>query len=97
MGMRSYVIPAFCIHNAHQYVVLPKEFYQCCRHIKRVWKDHLPIQTTCLRITRFNFPMYRRRLVESHIEHIRHKGFIAPRATDVSHLLKQASAAVPSM
>jgi len=26
-GMRSYVIPAFCVHNASYYPVLPKEFY----------------------------------------------------------------------
>jgi glycosyltransferase involved in cell wall biosynthesis len=97
MGMKSYAIPAFCIHNAHQYVVLPREFYASCAHIKRVWKDYLPIETTCLRITRSNIPMYRRRLREAYLEHIRHKGFIAPRAKDVPELLHQAAIAVMAL
>ncbi len=93
MGMKSYVIPAFCIHNAHQYLVLPKEFYECCRHIKRVWKEDLPIETACVKITRFNRFIYGRRLREAYIQ-FRQGGFIAPRATNVSELIEQADAAV---
>ena len=96
-GMRSYVIPAFCVHNAHQYIVLPAEFYECCRHIKQVWKDYLPIETTCLCITRFNLPLYRRRLGEAYIKRTRQKGFIAPRTDDVPQLLRQAAAATVGM
>jgi hypothetical protein len=70
-GMKSYVVSAFCIHNTYQALVLPKEFYECCRHIKRVWKTRLPIQTTCIRITRFNFPLYGRKLRELYLRHIR--------------------------
>lgn len=29
-------------------------FYACCKHVKRTWKDYLPIQTAGVRITRFN-------------------------------------------
>jgi hypothetical protein len=96
MGMKSYAIPAFCVHNANQYVVLPNEFYECCRHIKRVWKDALPIQTTCLRITKLNITMYRRRLHEAYLLHIRQKALLAPRVKDVSKLLRQAALAAPS-
>ena len=96
-GMKSYAIPAFCVHNAHHYVVLPKEFYECCRHIRRVWKAHLPIQTTCLRITRLNLPMYGRRLHEAYLRHVRHKALLAPRVRDVSQLLQQATSALPSL
>ena len=95
MGMRSYAIPAFCIHNAHQYLVLPDEFYACCRHIRHVWKDALPIQTTCLKITRLNLPAHRRRLQEVYLRHVRHKAFLAPRAEDISQLLRQAASADP--
>lgn len=72
-GMKSYAISAFCIHNTHQTLVLPKEFYECCRHIKQVWKDSLPIQTTCVRITKFNFPLNGRRTREFYLRHIRRK------------------------
>jgi hypothetical protein len=97
LGMNSYAVPAFCIHNANQYVVLPKEFYECCHYIRRVWRDHLPIQTTCLAITRLNLPMYRRRLLEVHLRYIRRKTFIAPRAKDVPQLLKQVASVVPGI
>ena len=30
-GMRSYAISAFCVHNTHQTLVLPEEFYECCQ------------------------------------------------------------------
>jgi hypothetical protein len=96
-GMRNYVIPAFCVHNAHQYVVLPAEFYDCCRHIRRVWKDALPIETTCLRITTSNLPMYQRRLREAHLLYIRRKAFVTPRMKDVPQLLEQAASAAPGM
>ncbi len=97
LGMKSYAISAFCVHNAHQYVVLPKEFYECCRHIKRVWKRALPIQTTCLCLTRFNFPMYGRRLREVHLQHIGRKAQITPRMQDIPQLLRRARAAAPGM
>lgn len=97
MGMKSYAISAFCIHNPRHYRVLPKEFYDCCRQIKRLWKDQLPIKTTCVTITRFNRLIYRRRLAEAYLRYIRHKGFIAPRAEDASQLLQEAAAAVAGM
>ena len=62
LGRKSYVISAFCIHNTRQLLRLPKEFYQCYAHIKRVWKDVLPIQTSCIRVSRFDAEVYRRRV-----------------------------------
>ena len=88
MGMKSYAISAFCIHNTRQSLILPKEFYDCCQHIKRVWKDRLPIQTTCIRITRSNIPIYLRRAREFHLRHIRRKEVGGARVNDVQRLVK---------
>jgi GT2 family glycosyltransferase len=88
MGMRSYAISAFCIHNTHQTLILAEEFYECCKHVKRVWKDSLPIQTTCIRITRFNMPLYTRRLREVYLRYIRGKEAGEPRVKDVPRLLQ---------
>jgi hypothetical protein len=88
-GMKSYAVSAFCIHNTHQTLVLPKEFYECCRHIKRVWKNYLPIQTTCLRVTRFNFPEYRRKLGEFKLRHIRRQEYGGTRLQDPLPLLER--------
>lgn len=88
IGMKSYVISAFCIHNTHQNLILAPEFYDCCRHISRVWKDSLPIQTTCIRITKFRVPIYSRRLRESYLRHIRRKEFGGIRVKDVRRLVE---------
>jgi glycosyltransferase involved in cell wall biosynthesis len=88
-GMKSYAISAFCIHNTHQTLVLPKEFYECCRHVKRVWKNCLPIQTTCVAVTKSNFPVYRRKLGELYLRHIRRKECGGTRVQDPLRLLEE--------
>lgn len=87
-GMKSYAVAAFCIHNTHQSLILPKEFYECCKHIKRVWKEYLPIQTTCMRLTKFNVPLYSRKLLEAYLRHVRRKTVGGTRAKSVQRLLE---------
>lgn len=87
-GMRSYAISAFCIHNTHQYLVLPKEFYECCRHVKRIWKDALPIQTTCIAISQSGLPIHIRRFREKLLR-LRGKTVGALRLDDPLVLLEQ--------
>jgi hypothetical protein len=57
-GRKNYAISAFCMHNTQQGLVLPKEFYVCGDYIRRVWRDRLPIQTTCVRITKYRWDEY---------------------------------------
>jgi hypothetical protein len=52
-GKTCYAISAFSIHNT-SYGPLAPEFYRCYRHVKKQWKEFLPIQTTCIRVTRWN-------------------------------------------
>jgi hypothetical protein len=94
VGRENYVIPAFCIHNTHQGLVLPDEFYQCCNHIRRVWKDSLPIQTPCIRVTRSNLPVYSRRLLELYLRYVRRKAVDVDgtRVNDVPQLIEALSA-----
>jgi hypothetical protein len=92
--MKSYAISAFCIHNTHQYLILPPEFYECCKHIQRVWKRCLPIQTTCIKITKFGVPIYLRRLRESYLKYIRRKEFGGIRVNDVPRLIEECAQAI---
>lgn len=92
-GRKSYVVPAFCIHNANHYLVLPRDFYTSCRHIRRVWRHALPIQTPCITITRWNGPLYVRRLKEVRLR-VLQRGFLAPRMTDIRQLVRMAEASV---
>ena len=63
-GMTSYAMSAFCIHNTAQTLLLPDEFYRCYWHVRRTWSDELPIQTSCIRVSKYNLEMYRRRVTE---------------------------------
>ena len=86
-GMKSYAISAFCVHNTHHSLVLPSEFYESCRHVKQVWKDALPIQTTCIKVTRSNLPLYVRRLREAYRRYIRRQEVAGTRVSNVQQLL----------
>jgi hypothetical protein len=57
-GLNNYACSAFCIHNTQQILWFPEEFYECYRYIKQAWKDYLPIQTSCIRISRFDEQMW---------------------------------------
>lgn len=92
-GIKSYAISAFCIHNTHQALVLPREFYECCEHIRHTWSDCLPIQTTCIRITAFSVAMYARRLHETYLRHIRRKEVGGIRVKDVPRLVEECAQA----
>ncbi|MGA2373744.1 MAG: glycosyltransferase [Candidatus Korobacteraceae bacterium] len=94
-GMNSYAVSAFCLHNSNYYQVLPKEFYECYRHIRRVWWDVLPIHTSCVTITRMNLPMFQRRLRDAYLQYIRKRAFLAPRVKDVTELIRQYLASAP--
>jgi hypothetical protein len=69
-GMRSYAIPAFCVHNTQMPLVLPSEFYRCYREFKRKWRYRLPVYTSCITVTKFDRELRLRRLREAYITHI---------------------------
>jgi Glycosyltransferase like family len=83
-GLSNYALSAYCVHNTREVVILPREFYECCRHLRRVWRHALPIQTTCIRMTRWNLPIWKRRLKEVYLRYIRRKVTGAPRLDDIS-------------
>jgi hypothetical protein len=90
MGRTSYAIPAFCIHNTNQGFLLPEEFYECYWHVKRAWESELPIQASCIRITRFNLAVYKRRLQELYWRCVRREKNKEVRVDDVRQLLSEA-------
>jgi len=88
-GRKNYAISAFCVHNTAPSLTLGDDFYECYRHVKQRWKKRLPIQTTCVRITRYDRYMYRRRLGEMYVRYINPKVFGGSRAVNVQQLLRE--------
>jgi Glycosyltransferase like family len=81
-GLLCYAIPAFCIHNTNQILHLPKEFYECYRHIKRKWKKYLPIYTSCIEISRFDRDLHLRQLHEVYKKYLCKQSMPIHRAED---------------
>lgn len=91
-NMKSYVVPAFCLHNTAQVVRMTREFYCCYSYVRLVWKDYLPIQTSCIRVSKMNFEMYKRRVIEAIRHLLRLDMQIEPRASDPARLLQEVGA-----
>ena len=87
-GMKNYAIFAPCIHNTRQYLVLPSEFYECSEHVRRRWAASLPIQTTCVRLTRFNWKLRTRRLQELYLRFIQRRTVAGKRVQNVHTLVE---------
>jgi hypothetical protein len=94
LGKNNYAISAFCIHNTNQGLALPKEFYECYKYVKRVWKSYLPITASCVRITRFNHAMYKRRLCEIYYRFRRRELLGELRISDVPQLIQHVESIV---
>lgn len=90
-GMKNYAISALCIHNTYQDFDLPKEFFECCQHVKREWRQFLPIRTTCIRITTSNIPIYLRRCEQLYFKHIRRRDKRVFRVADVTRLFEEVT------
>jgi hypothetical protein len=87
-GMRSYAIPAFCVHNTQMPLVLPPEFYQCYWQFKRKWWHRLPVHTSCITVTKFDRELWLRRLRETYIAHIVKRRPKVTRLADPGSILK---------
>jgi hypothetical protein len=58
---KSYAICAFSVHNT-SYGRLSPEFYRCYWHVRKRWREFLPIQTSCIRISAWNGDLIVRKL-----------------------------------
>jgi hypothetical protein len=88
-GKNNYVISAFCIHNTQPYLVLPREFYEGYRYVRRKWMKYLPIKTTCIQISRSNYRMYKRKLEDLYFRYVRRRLYYGSRAANVPQLLEK--------
>jgi hypothetical protein len=86
-GMCNYAIFAPCIHNTKQNLVLPPEFYECCDYLRESKRQHLPIQTTCVSLTRFGMPLFMRRLREIYPRLVLRKSKNDTQVADVQRLV----------
>ena len=56
-GLKCYAIPAFCIHNSNGFALLSLSYLKSMSSLRRKWRNHLPINTPCMKITRWGMPL----------------------------------------
>ncbi len=59
-----YAVSDFCIHNSEQYFALPPDLYSSYRTVKKLWIDALLVQTSCIRVSRWDADLWNNRLRE---------------------------------
>jgi hypothetical protein len=85
-NINCYAISAYTVHNT-SYGLLSPEFYECYWHIKKRWQEFLPIQTPCIRITKWNKDYCIRRLKAAYFTLIGRNQTI-PRVSDPAAILR---------
>jgi hypothetical protein len=93
-GLNNYVIPAFCVHNTNFNIILPNEFYESYKHLRRTWRQSLPLFTTCITVSRMNGNYYWMRVNDVRLRWSGRKTLLSPRAQDVTRLLSNSSEAL---
>jgi hypothetical protein len=58
-GLKIYVVPGFCIHNANGYGMFPRAFWRGYLYMRRKWKSRLPVKTPCTEIAQSLWPVLR--------------------------------------
>lgn len=59
-GLKSYVIDAPVVHNSRRNPnPLDKHYFAAYRYMRRKYREHLPIKTAVVPITRWGLPLYR--------------------------------------
>jgi hypothetical protein len=86
-NMSCYAISAFSIHNTGN-GKLPREFFDVYWRVKKKWKEFLPIQTPCIRITRWNEELIVRKLKLVYFKFFRKEYGLHDRLEDPRSALK---------
>ncbi len=60
----SYIVSAFCIHNANGIRYLPMDFWRAYFYLRRKWWPVLPVTTCCTTLTKWCVPVATRLAVE---------------------------------
>lgn len=86
-SINCYAFSAYTVHNT-SYGFLSPEFYECYWHIKGRWREFLPIQTPCIRITQWNEDYFIRRFKSACFRLIG-RDQIVPRIADPASVLRE--------
>jgi len=85
-----YAISAFSIHNT-SFGPLAPDFFRCYWPVRKKWMEYLPIQTTCIRITRWNEDLIIRRFKDTCFKLLGRDMVLRPRLEDPRAVLQNCA------
>jgi hypothetical protein len=56
-GLKSFIIPAFCVHNTEGLRFLPRAYWHAYFYMRRKWWNSLPIKTPCSVLRKLPVPV----------------------------------------
>lgn len=56
-GFKSYIVPAFCLHNTEGLTFLPRAFWRAYFYMRRKWWAELPVKTPCTVLCKSALPV----------------------------------------
>jgi GT2 family glycosyltransferase len=56
-GLKSYIVPGFCLHNTEGLIFLPGAFWRAYFYMRRKWWSQLPVKTPCTLLCRSAWPV----------------------------------------
>lgn len=84
-GLKSYIIPAFCIHNSNGVRYLPLKYWQAYLYMRRKWWNSLPVLTCCSTISK-SFRPIAAQVVSDVRQRLDNKRVVGSRCDDVAAL-----------
>jgi hypothetical protein len=86
-GQKSYAVSAFAVHNT-SFGPLSNDFFTCYWPVRKKWLQYLPLQTSCIRITRLNGSYFLRRFRNRMMRVLGRDMTLKPRLPDPRVVLK---------
>jgi hypothetical protein len=94
VGLSSYIVPAFCVHNSNGLKSMPLAFWRAYLYLRSKWKDRLPLATCCTSISSSCMPMFRQMIADMR-EKIRPSREPGHRVEDIMDLYRTIAECTP--
>ena len=85
MGLRNYIISAFCVHNSNGVKALSLNFWKCYSYLRRKWSHLLPVTSPCTVIRKSIWGALAQ-VFGSYKSALRRRGKVGRRADDAAAL-----------
>ena len=70
-GFKSYIVPAFCLHNTEGLTFLPRAYWRSYFYMRRKWWRQLPVKTPCTELCKSAWPVWEHPLRSAYAHYLK--------------------------